>query len=248
MLARTRTSASSLACRAQSSGMIRAVLVSAGSADGSIWPRLCVLLVSGAFANAALMTAPLADLQSRFAAAIPLRSSFVATTVLCLLALVVIPLSIIGATTAVSRLWSCSNESLIAMATRFSYALVPLGFGMWLAHYSFHLVTSYEGLIPATQRFLAERGWAGLGPVDWSCGACIPAPGWLLRLEIVFLDFGLLLSLYTAHRIADSEVHRVSRPFRAFAPWAILIVLLFALGIWIIFQPMQMRGTMQMAG
>ncbi len=194
------------------------------------------------------MTAPLSDLQSRFAAVIPLRSSFVATTVLCLLALVVIPLSIIGATTAVSRLWSGSNESLIALATRFSFALVPLGFGMWLAHYSFHLVTSYEGLIPAVQRFLAERGWTGFGPVDWSCAACIPAPGWLLRLEIICLDFGLLLSLYTAHRIAHSEVHRVTRPFRAFAPWAILIVLLFALGIWIVFQPMQMRGTMPMTG
>ena len=209
---------------------------------------LVVLLVCGAFANAALMTAPLADLQDRLAFAIPRHWSFVAMSALFMLVLVVFPLLMVAGTGVISRAWGRSSESWIAVATRFSYALVPLGLGMWLAHYTFHLVTSYEGLIPAMQRFLAERGWAGFGSPDWSCSACIPAPGWLLRLEIVFLDFGLLLSLYTAYRIGHSEIDRVARPLRALTPWAILIVLLFALGIWIVFQPMQMRGTMQMTG
>jgi hypothetical protein len=30
----------------------------------------------------------------------------------------------------------------------------------------------------------------------------------------------------------------------ALAPWALLLTLLFAAGIWLVFQPMQMRGTM----
>ena len=38
-----------------------------------------------------------------------------------------------------------------------------------------------------------------------------------------------------------------SERVKAFAPWAILMSLLFAAGIWIVFQPMQMRGMMQMA-
>jgi cytochrome c oxidase assembly factor CtaG len=209
---------------------------------------LVVVLVSGAFANAALMTAPVADFEDRVTSAIPPHSRFVVTTALCLLALIVLPLLIVVGTAMFSRWWGRSSEDWIALATRFTFALVPLGFGMWLAHYCFHLLTSYEGLVPAVQRFLSDRGWAGLGPVDWSCAACSPSPGWLLKLEIVFLDLGLLLSLYTAHRIAHAEVHRVARPLRALAPWAILIVLLFALGIWILFQSMQMRGTMQMVG
>jgi len=35
---------------------------------------------------------------------------------------------------------------------------VPIGFGMWLAHYSFHLFTSYGTILPAAQRF-AEDQW-----------------------------------------------------------------------------------------
>jgi hypothetical protein len=54
----------------------------------------------------------------------------------------------------------------------------------------------------------------------------------------------MLLSLYTGYRIALAQSSRWSQALRAFAPWAMLITLLFAAGIWIIFQPMQMRGTL----
>ena len=209
---------------------------------------LCIVLVAGAFANAALMTGPLLDLQDRLMSASGLRSPLVATSALCLLALVPLPFSIVGVTAVISRWCGRSTETSTALATRFAYALVPLGFGMWLAHYSFHFITSYEGIVPTVQRFFADRGCTGLGSPDWTCTACVPAPAWLLRLEIVFLDLGLLLALYTGYRIAHSLPHRTPQPLRAFAPWAILMVLLFALGIWIVFQPMQMRGTMQMTG
>jgi cytochrome c oxidase assembly factor CtaG/ferredoxin len=209
---------------------------------------LSIVLVAGAYSNAALMTEPLLDLQEHFTSASGLRSPLFATSALCLLALVLLPCSIVGVTAVVSRWWGRSTETATAVATHFAYALVPLGFGMWLAHFSFHFLTSYEGIIPTVQRFLADRGSTFLGSPDWSCTACIPAPAWLLRLEIMFLDLGLLLSLYTGYRIARSRPDRMPQPLRAFAPWAILIGLLFALGIWIVFQPMQMRGTMQMTG
>jgi cytochrome c oxidase assembly factor CtaG len=45
-----------------------------------------------------------------------------------------------------------------------------------------------------------------------------------------------LLSLYTGYRLAPT--------LKALAPWALLMVLLFAAGVWILFQPMQMRGTL----
>ena len=67
---------------------------------------------------------------------------------------------------------------------------------------------------------------------------------WLLRLEILFLDIGLLLSLYTAYRIALNLTPDLSRALRALAPWAVLLLALFAVGIWIVLQPMQMRGTL----
>jgi hypothetical protein len=59
---------------------------------------------------------------------------------------------------------------------------------------------------------------------------------------------GLLASLYAGYRIALSQVPRMPQALRALAPWTALMVFLFAAGIWIVFQPMQMRGTMPMTG
>ncbi len=137
---------------------------------------LCIVLAAGAFANAALMTQPLLDLEDRFMFASGIRSPLASTTALCLLALVILPCTIVGSTAELSRRWGRSTETATALATRFAYALVPLGFGMWLAHFSFHFLTSYEGVIPALQRFLADRGATFGGSPDWTCTACVPAP------------------------------------------------------------------------
>jgi len=56
-------------------------------------------------------------------------------------------------------------------------------------------------------------------------------------LQVLLLEAGLLFTLYTAWRIAQSQL-------KLFAPWAGLACLLFAAGVWIFFQPMQMRGMM----
>ena len=193
------------------------------------------------------MTGPLLDLQDRLMSASGLDSPFLATTALCLIALVGLPLFSLAAHAVLSRRWGRLPQSPVEVATRYAYALIPLGFGMWLAHYSFHFLTGYESVVPTVQRFFADRGWTVFGSPDWACAACVPAPLWLLRLEILFLDLGLLLSLYTGYRIALSHTERLPQALKAFAPWAILMSLLFAAGIWIVFQPMQMRGMMQMA-
>ena len=83
-----------------------------------------------------------------------------------------------------------------------------------------------------------ERGWA----------CCRPVADWLPRLEILCLGLALLLSLYLGYRIALTQSEGESKAIKVFAPWAMLIVLLFAVGIWIVLQPMQMRGTMLAAG
>ena len=71
---------------------------------------------------------------------------------------------------------------------------------------------------------------------------------WLPRVEILWLDVGLLCSLYAAHRIAFLQSDRRWRGLFMLVPWAALIVLLFAAGIWIVLQPMQMRGALLAAG
>jgi len=122
------------------------------------------------------------------------------------------------------------------------YALVPLGFAMWLAHFGFHLATGIATGIPVVQRVAQQIGWSALGTPDWSLsGAGVPASR-LLPLEILALDVGLLLSLYVAWRIALSHAPRPVRALQLVAPWAVLAAVLWMLGIWVFFQPMQMRG------
>jgi hypothetical protein len=150
----------------------------------------------------------------------------------------------VGAAAAVSRGWGRLPASWLETATRYSFCLVPLGFGMWLAHYSFHFLSSYDTVVPTTQRFAADLGWTFLGEPMWNCACCRPVAEWLPRLEVLFLDLGLLLSLYTAYRIALTQSPRLPQALKLASPWALLIVLLFAAGVWIVLQPMQMRGML----
>jgi hypothetical protein len=196
---------------------------------------LVLVLVFGAFANAAGMVTPVADGQQGLAGLVGLRSPLLATTAFYLLAVVALPLLAVGGAATISRRWGRPGVGTLEVATRFAYALVPLGFGMWLAHYTFHFVTGYDTALPVTQRFAADLGLTSLGDPLWSRACCRPLPAWLLPLEILFLDIGLLLSLYAGYRLAPT--------LRALAPWALLMVLLFAVGVWVLFQPMQMRGT-----
>jgi hypothetical protein len=165
-------------------------------------------------------------------------------TLYYLFALLLLPAVAVGTAATLSRWWGRLETSWLEVATRQAYALVPLGFGMWLAHYSFHFLTSYDTVIPTTQRFAADLGWSGLGEPHWLGSCCRPVAEWLPRLEIVMLDLGLLLSLYTGYRIALTQSADWSRALKALAPWVLLMGVLFAAGVWIVLQPMQMRGTL----
>jgi hypothetical protein len=206
---------------------------------------LVVVLVFGAFANAAGMVGPVADGQERLAALVGIRSPLLATTAFYLLALVVVPLLAVGSAAVLSRRWGRLEAGTLEVAVRYAYALVPLGFGMWLTHYCFHFLTSYDTAVLTAQRFLCDLGWTALGKPHWVAACCRPVMTWLPRLEVLFLDLGLLLSLYTGYRIALAQSPRLSQALGALAPWVLLIALLFALGVWLVIQPMQMRGTLQ---
>jgi len=65
-------------------------------------------------------------------------------------------------------------------------------------------------------------------------GAFVPD---VIPLEIILLNGGLLVALYLMWRVAQSS-------WRLAAPWAALALSLYAVGLWILFQPMQMRGQM----
>jgi hypothetical protein len=78
------------------------------------------------------------------------------------------------------------------------------------------------------------------------------APAWnirswafpeLLDWEFLAIDLGLLATLYSMWRVARDIGKSSSRVSLIFLPWGLFALGLFALAIWIIFQPMEMRGT-----
>jgi cytochrome c oxidase assembly factor CtaG/polyferredoxin len=205
---------------------------------------LIVVLTFGAFVNAAGMVAPILESEDRFASLAGLPSAFLVKTALYAFGLFMLPAVLIGGSAVLCRWLGRLPESWLAVATRFAYALVPIGFSMWLAHYGFHLIASFDAVIYAGRRFAADVGWTSRVGGQWVPDCCAPVAQWLPRIEILCLDLGLLFSLYAAYRIAVAQDDRGSRALRMLAPWALLIVLLFAAGVWIVLQPMQMRGSL----
>ena len=130
------------------------------------------------------------------------------------------------------------------MITTFAPAFVPVGFSMWLIHFSYHLLNSGQAAVPVIQRAAADGGIKILGTPDWSLSSMMPSFGWLPSLELLLLDLGLLFSLFIGWRIASRFRLDFGQTLRLNAPWSALAVALYALGVWIIFQPMQMRGMM----
>jgi hypothetical protein len=74
----------------------------------------------------------------------------------------------------------------------------------------------------------------------WDLGPLLPA-ALLTLVEVGFLGLGWFGSLLVAYRLA--EEHDANQPWRAFVPWAVLLSLLLAGAIWLMGQPMEMRGT-----
>jgi cytochrome c oxidase assembly factor CtaG len=204
---------------------------------------LVVVLVFGAFVNAAGMVAPVLEWQDQLASRLGLRSALAVTTLCYGLGLFVVPLVLVGAAATICRWWGELEASWLDVATRFCYVLIPLGIGMWLAHYSFHFLASFDAALPALQRFAGDVGLGTFYTPEWTHACCRPIARWLPRLEVFSLDMGLVLSLYLAYRTAPAPSKGVSQALRVLAPWALLLVLLFAAGVWIVLQPMQMRGA-----
>ena len=129
------------------------------------------------------------------------------------------------------------------IAANYAYALVPFGFGMWLAHYGFHFLTGAFAIVPVTQRAAIDLlGWSALGDPLWRLTGM--RPGSVFPIQVGFILLGTLGSLAAAFQISDRDYPE--RPFAALLPWAAVIVALAAVALWILSQPMDMRGLSQL--
>ena len=205
---------------------------------------LVALLVFGGFANALGMVGPVLDQQTVWQQQLGhttllwiASSTFIATAVLA-------PLLLLPLTAMLARWCSGAVASFKTITIRGTLALIPIGFAMWLVHMLFHFFTSWATAWPAAQRVMQDLGTRLLGEPAWAMSCCGPTPIWLIPLEIILLDLGLIVSIYVLYRLAREYASGVWAEIRFIIPWAILAFGLYAAGVWIVLQPMQMRGTL----
>jgi polyferredoxin len=200
---------------------------------------LAVVFSFGALLNAFGMVSPIYALEDWLSKM--LRVSHEAPVLGLIFAAVLIaePVLLLGLAACVTRALRGSRRKLVPLAVRYSYALVPLGFGMWLAHYGFHFFTGLLTLIPATQSAAADLGHGWLGTPLWRWTG-VPVR-FVQPIELGFLLLGFAGSLVVTHRLAAEDCER--QPMRAFVPWASVCAVIWAASVWLMFQPMEMRAT-----
>jgi ferredoxin len=183
---------------------------------------LALVLLAGAFAGAAAMVAPFEEKVS---------SSGIGAAVLFAGALAVLA-ALASSASAAGRAWSGASASFAEVFRRQALTLLPLGLAMWAAHFVYHLATAGPSLGPVLVRAVSGESAGGAG--------AFLGPAAAIGVELLVLDAGLLLTLYAGWRLA-AELTR-ERALRLFAPLALVASALWLAGVWILLQPMAMRG------
>jgi ferredoxin len=200
---------------------------------------LALIFTFGALLNAFGMVSPVYAFQDWLAGVLQTTSETIVLSSLFLLLLVVEPVILLGVTAYFAKMWTKSDEKLLPMVMQFAFALVPFGFGLWVAHYSFHLLTGIWTFIPVIQTILVDWGIPFFGNPQWQLSG-LPEE-LVYPLEIGFLALGLLGTLLVTYRISEKNYY--DRKWQVFIPWAVLSFVLFCAAIWLLNQPMEMRGT-----
>lgn len=199
---------------------------------------LLMIFTFGALVNAFGMVSPVYALEHWLSQALHLG----ATPVLGLIFgafLIAEPVLLLALGAWTARALTGTARSLLVSAVRYSYGLVPLGFGMWLAHYSFHLLTGLFTVIPVLQSALIDAGIPILGAPLWRLTG-IPVTI-VQPIQLGVLVLALAGSLIWTHALAEEDAPRET--WRAFVPWAAVNTLIWCGAVWLVLQPMDMRGT-----
>ena len=194
---------------------------------------LVIVFTFGALLNAFGMVSPVYALEQWLANVAGIRHELPLLAFIFALFLVVEPVLLMGVAAWLTHMLGGNRNSLLSIAVRYSYVLAPLGFGIWLAHFSFHFLTGFYTVVPVVQSavsFLGEPRWGTPGL----------APNVVQVFEFGFIVLGLLGSLLVSYAIAAAEE---ARPMRVFVVWAMLAVVIAAAAFWLMSQPMEMRAV-----
>jgi len=204
---------------------------------------LVVVLCFVAFVNAFGMIAP----AERLAAFVSDQWGITSPALIALATFVVgamaVPLALVLAAGAWTRRLAEDPRPLVTVASRWAFAWVPVGFGMWLAHHMTHfLMTGATVFSVVASRFGVTSKDLPAQPT--LVRASLLPESWIQPLALLFLEVGMLASVYVAYRIGVREYGRSKNAVVVALPWMLIAIGLAAVGAWLLTQPMQMRGML----
>lgn len=200
---------------------------------------LAIVFTFGALLNAFGMVSPVFVLESWLGRVLNTSHEAPVLGMIFTIMLIIEPIFLLGVAAWLTQVWGGAQRAVLPLVVRYAYTLVPLGFGMWLAHYSFHFLTGLFTFIPVTQSAVASLGLSLLGEPYWTLTG-LPE-GAVNVMEFGFMGLGLMGSLMVGYRLAREDAS--SHPMRIFGVWAGLAVILWMAAVWVMNQPMEMRGN-----
>ena len=209
------------------------------------WPRrwdISLLAISLGFmgiSNAFGMAPPYYALQEWLALSLGIANEFVVLLLIFGAINLLLPAlaSIAAAWLGLCLTGFQKRDSLRDTLAAFAPAFVPIGFGIWFAHYSFHLLVGPGLIVPVIQEFLGGIGdWQ-----RWSFSLDLNIIG-LIQLAV------LVLSFFWSLRLAQKAALRLYRrkALLGLLPWALMLLLMMLLAWQIFTLPMEMRGTLEL--
>jgi hypothetical protein len=217
---------------------------------GAAWPArwdTTFLIVSLSFmglSNAFGMVPPAIALQSTLAAW-GISSSGLRVLAIFLVGNVLLPALALTFGTSLSNalLPPALRQPARAVAARYAPAFVPMGLGVWIAHYGFHFVIGGATLLPVLQSFALDHAVTLLGASpQWNVGFLLPLPS-IFPLQVVVLLAAFIASLAVCARRALRTGLAPLDSLRELLPWAIVLTVITIAALSVFNLPMQMRGT-----
>jgi polyferredoxin len=206
------------------------------------WPQrwdvslLVILLTAMGLTNAFGMVPPVYELQQRLVETFGISSELLILLIIFGTASILLPVGLTLLAGMLARLLTHTTKkySLRETVAAFAPAFVPVGLGVWIAHYTFHLLIGPWTIIPVFQEFIGLPGeWERFGGVSNTEIITLVQGGGIIG--------GLLWSLFIAQRTAMRLYRRDA--VLGLLPWAPLLLAVAGLAVWIFGLPMEMRGS-----
>lgn len=166
----------------------------------------------------------------RFIEGITGTTSYTVTFTITFIIAMVIPVVALYLTSWLAGVMN--RETAIANFTRFGYALIPLDLAGHLAHNLFHLLAEGKSVL-YTGIALFIPGYEG-------GSAALFSGGTIQFLQFALIGLGMIGSLFTAYKISKNHFGS-EKGFVSFIPYAVLLILLSAINIYLFTLPMSMR-------